>query len=243
MTIEQLIAITASIGACLSAIATFLTVRQIANQREATYHPELDFSRTFFEAIPDQLRGGPLPSKWINKQSDSEAASYLYDLSIPMWNVGLGTAKAVVISWSFPIELTIERVNQSAQRTLTPAYFCCDESGVHIKSESLGNGISMLKNQQRATIDFVLPASVQKEPIEVTLPHAYIQLCSAVLYLGSKDKNTERSFEVPALTAHIEYIDIGNRSYRTDFEFQLHMTAIVGTGESFSGYIECKKNP
>jgi len=241
MTADQSIALFASVGACLSAIATLLTVRQMAMQREASYRPELAFSRTFFEAGPDPLRGGVLPEKWMNKKPGSEAPMPLDVLSVPLRNVGLGTAKEIAISWSFPIDETIERVNQSAQRTLTPAYFSSDEWGVSIKSESLGNGTSMWRNQKKDSVDFVLPASVEKDPVDVKLPHAYVQLCSAALYFASKDKDDKRSFDVPPLTANIEYVDIGNRKHCAIFEFQLNVVAIVGNGEAFHGCIDCTK--
>lgn len=241
MTIDQSIALFASIGACLSALATFLTVRQIAMQREASYRPELSFSRILFEAGPNPLRGGALPEKWVNKKSGSEPAMLLEDLSVPLRNVGLGTAKEVAISWSFPIDETIERVNQSAQRTLTPAYFSNDEWGVSIKSESLGNGTSMWRNQKKVSVDYVLPASIEKEPVDVKLPHAYVQLCSAELYFSQKDKDVNGSYNLPPLTANIEYIDIGNRKHCAIFEFKLNIVMIVGSGEAFNGYIDCTK--
>jgi hypothetical protein len=241
MTVDQSIALIASIGACLSAIATFLTVRQIAKQREASYRPELVFSRTFFDAIPDPIRAGSLPTRWINRQIVAESTPSLEDLSVCFRNVGLGAAKSVAILWSFPLEQTVERVNKAAQRTLTPAYFSIDEWGVSIKSETLGNGTSMWKNQQRVSLDFVLPASVQKEPMPIQLPNAYIQLCSALLFLAPKDKGLDNSFEVPPLTAKIEYIDIGNRMHQSSFNFELNIISIAGDGGSFSGYIDCTK--
>ncbi|MDD2776472.1 MAG: hypothetical protein PHU06_10995 [Gallionella sp.] len=241
MTADQTIALISSIGTCLSAIATFLTIRQIAKQREASYRPELAFSRTFFVAEPDPIRAGALPEKWVNKKLGLETPMLLDDLSVPLRNVGLGTAKAIAISWSFPIDQTIERVNQSAQKTLTPAYFSRDDWGVSLKSESLGNGTSMWKNQKNVSVDFVLPASVEREPMEVRLPHAYVQLCSAVLYFASKDKHAKFSFDLPILSANIEYVDIGNLTHRATFEFILNVVAISGNGEAFDVYIDCTK--
>lgn len=243
MTVDQTIALVASIGACLSATATFLTVRQIAKQREASYHPELVFSRTYFEAISDSIRASSLPTRWVNKQARAESVPPLEDLSISLRNVGLGAAKNVTILWSFPLEETVDRVNRAAQRTLTPVYFSSDEWGVSIKSETLGNGTSMWKNQQRASLDFVLPAAVQREPTPIALPNAYVLLCSAALFLASKDKDKDSapSFDVPSLTASVDYLDIGNRTHRSSFKFDLQVIAIAGDGDTFVGYIDCTK--
>jgi hypothetical protein len=239
-TLDQSIALVASIGACLSAIATFWTVRQIAKQREASYRPELVFSRTFFDASPDPIRDGSLPERWVNSRTQAESQEPLRDLSVSLHNVGLGAAKNVTILWSFPLEETVERVNRDAQRTLTPAFFSSDATGMTIKSETLGNGTSIWENQRRVSVDFVLPASVQKEPFAVTLPHVYVQLCSALLFLACKTGDSKNSLEVPSLSASIEYIDIGNRIRRSFFEFELHVVAIVGDGKNFSGYIDCR---
>jgi hypothetical protein len=57
MTNDQIVALLASIGACLSAVATFLTVRQIAKQRVASYRPELALSQSIFEGSTDPAAG------------------------------------------------------------------------------------------------------------------------------------------------------------------------------------------
>ena len=59
MTVDQLVALGASIGACLSAIAAFLMIRQIARQREASYRPELALSRTAIRSTRDNEKALP----------------------------------------------------------------------------------------------------------------------------------------------------------------------------------------
>jgi len=214
----------------------------MVKQREASFLPQFVFTRTYFEASPEPLRESALPDKWVNKHSAPEKTPQLFEeLSVPLLNVGLGAAKAVTISWTFPIDQMIERINQLAQRTLTPAYFSRDDWGVSIKSESLGNGTSMWRNQQKVSVDFVLPTSIQKEPVETKLPHAYILLCSALLFFALKDKEEKHSFDVPRLTANIEFTDIGNNTHSATFVFNLNVTAIAGNGNAFTGYIDCTK--
>lgn len=237
MTTDQIVALIASIGTCLSAIATFLTVRQIAKQREATYHPELAFSRIYFEAGLDPLSVGALPRKWINRKTDDVQAP-LTDLLIPFRNVGLGTAKDIRVAWSFEIEKTIKYVNELAQRTLTPAYFNLKNGAMTIKSEGLGDGTSMWSNQQKITLDFVLPASVDKEPTNVSLPHAFIELCSAIVYLDAKNQKFTGNPDCPLLTASIDFVDIGDQAHHVVFDFRLNFVAIVGNGKGFFGFLD-----
>ena len=242
MTPDQWIALTTSVGACLSALATFLTVRQIAKQREASYRPELAISQVDFEAGPDPIRAGVLPTKWIARNwKEIEKPATFEDLSLPLRNIGLGSARAVHLQWDFDLAGTVKTANELAQRTLTPAYFSIDEWSVSIKSEDLGNGSSLWKNQREVVIDFVLPASINKKPVLVRLPHAYVQLASALVYLRSKDKEKEHSFELPSLSATFTFSDIGGIKHDAVFDVKVHLVALSDGGEGMTGYVECSK--
>jgi hypothetical protein len=119
MTTDQFVALFASIGACLSAVATFLTVRQIAKQREASYRPELALSRVYLECTKDPLAQGPIPTLWAAKGQDGKTDPLIRRLSLPLRNVGLGTAKGVSITWTFPFEDITTQVNELAQKSLS----------------------------------------------------------------------------------------------------------------------------
>ena len=97
MTNDQFVALLASIGACLSAVATFLTVRQIAKQREASYRPELALSRVYLECTKDPITQGSIPTLWAAKGKDGKTDPLTRSLSLLLRNVGLGTAKGVSI--------------------------------------------------------------------------------------------------------------------------------------------------
>lgn len=242
MTSDQWISLGASVGACVSAFATFLTVIQIAKQRKATYRPELALSQTHFEAVPDPIRASVLPTKWIARNwQKNESSSILGDISLPLRNIGLGPARGVHLRWDFDLDGMVKTANALAQRTLTPAYFSIDEWGVSIKSEALGNGSSLWKNQREITIDFVLPASIDKEPVPVRLPHAYVQLATALMYLRSKDEDTEFSFELPSMKAAFTFSDIGGIEHVAVFDVKVRPVSFNGSGEGMTGYVECIK--
>jgi hypothetical protein len=245
MTADQYIALTASIGGCLSAAATFWTVRQMKKQREDSYRPELLFSRTNFRALPTKVgeRHG-LPTHWIiDSGGENEAPESQRDIFLPLRNLGLGAAKNVRIVWSFSYEQAIADINRAAERTLTPAHFSAEDGTISVKSAALGNRRSMWKHQQKASFDFVLPASIEEIPIEVSLPSAYILICSALLFFALKDKQESRSMQVPTLTATVEYGDIGDRMHRASFALNLNIYLVAGKGEGedFRGIIDCAK--
>ncbi len=238
MTPDQIIALAASIAACLSAVATFLTVRQMAMQRAMSYRPELVFSSVYFDATPSQIRGSSMPEQWVSKDLAAREGDFLGDLALPLRNVGLGTARAVSVKWSFELDQTVARANHAAQRTLTPAYFSIDEWGISIKSEALGNGTSMWRNQREVSIDYVLPASIQKEPVLVRLPHTYIQLCSALVFLESQDEATVNSIELPPLRAAFTFGDVGGVKHSTLCDIEVKVVMRTGDGKSMKGFIK-----
>jgi hypothetical protein len=245
MTIDQIIALSASIAACLTAVATFLTVRQIAKQRASSYHPELAISRIYFHGLSDQLGMGPLPQYWAATSESGQVDDTLKQVAIPLYNVGLGTAKAVVVNWSFPIDELVKDVNELAKKTLIPEPFTYKDAVLYMKSDTFGTSTSPWKSQQRNSLDYVLPASVQNKPVLLDLPFAYKTLCSALIFFQSKYKETWSFEEIPALKASFEYLDIGEHKHKAVFEIKINL---IWTGfkdgrevVSFFGYLESKK--
>src|ERR1035437_5158074 len=119
--IDEIIALIASLGTWAAAIAMFLTVRQIRKQSEASYRPELTFTRTIFEGVPlstlvksppptGSLYKSPSPGVWL-KTGDEHAGDkhaedkvVLPQFTVPLRNVGLGAAKDIALSWSVPMD-------------------------------------------------------------------------------------------------------------------------------------------
>ena len=239
MTLDQFVALSASLAACASAVATFLTIRQMAKQREASYRPELAFSTTHFEG--SSATDGQLPDNWIVWTPRSEPSNNQRELEIPLHNVGLGAARDISLTWSFPIERTVEEANALAQQALVPAYLTFEKGMLSITSDSLGKWMSMWKNQQHISMDFVLPASIPKESLALRLPHAYIQLCSALVYFAAHIEKRETFPAFPSLTAKLEYQDIGGTRHEADFEFTVDLESFSGKGEVIYGTVECRK--
>ncbi len=134
-------------------------------------------------------------------------------------------------------------MNQLAQRTLTPAYFTYESGQVSLKSDSLGGCTSFWKNQEKVWIDYVLPAAVQSEPVSLTLPNAYVLLCSALLFFGAKNKDAKLFPEFPVLKVSFEYLDIGEQKHQAVFDIALHLIAFSGEGQFIHGYLESRKAP
>ncbi len=101
MTIDQIIALVASVGACLSAIAAFLVIHQVSKQSKNSYRPELAVSQTKFQCISNPLAKGNIPDTWLNCTDEEESQNVLSLFAVPLHNVGLGAAKSLNLKWSF----------------------------------------------------------------------------------------------------------------------------------------------
>ncbi len=244
MTIDQVIALSASLGAFMSATAAFLAVRQNTKQREASYRPELALTRTIFTASKNPLSKGSFAEFWVEKKDEEvlETESILSSLTIPLHNVGLGAAKELSLKWSFPINQLVSIVNEKAQKSLIPAYFEFDNEMLSLKSEELNASTSMWSNQKNDSVDYVLPASTDQEGVSVKVPHAYMELVSALIYFSSKENDYHSLSDVPLLTLELEYFDIGGDKHKTSFNIELNLNAIHGDGEGFYGFMQSRKN-
>ncbi|MER0216864.1 MAG: hypothetical protein DU481_11915 [Nitrosomonas sp.] len=242
MTNDQIIALFASLGACFSAIATFLTVRQIAKQRQASYRPELALSRVSVVCKKDPIASSTIPTFWAPMGDDGKSDSLSRTFSLPLSNIGLGTAKAISVLWSFPFESVTKQVNDLAQKTLSAAYFKFEKDLLILDSENLGKSTSMWCNQKHETLDYVLPAAVHHEPVMLKLPHAYTQIVSSLLYFSIREKDRESFPEIPPLIAKFEFLDIGETKYSATFSIQFQISTISGGGEFINGYVESRKN-
>jgi hypothetical protein len=238
MSIDQVISLAASIGACLSAIAAFLAVKQVSKQRESSYKPELVLAKTAFDCLSNPLSQGEIPDTWLIRRGNEEEKNYLQSFSMPLRNVGLGAAKSVKVSWSFPMENVVSNVNELAQKSLVPAYFEYENGMLSLKSDELGCSTSMWKNQKKENIDFVLPAQIDNSPVELQLPHAYIQIVSALVYFSVKSESIKSFPEIPALNVGIEFNDIGGSKHSAQFSISTHISFVTGEGKAFGGYVD-----
>lgn len=234
MSIDQVISLAASIGACLSSIAAFIAVHLSSKHSKDSYKPELLIARTHFKSIAS----GGIPCEWINESVVEEEESYNMMFSVPLLNVGLGAAKEVLINWSFTIEDLVSKVNILAQKSLISAYFEYGNEILSLRSESRGCRTSIWKNQQKQTVDFVLPAPVVQVPYKLVLPLAYTQLVSALIYFAAKSGSLEALTDIPPLKASLSYFDIGGSKHEKKFLIMPNVNVIKNECEEFNGYVE-----
>jgi hypothetical protein len=240
MTIDQIIALLSSAGACGAAVAALLTTWQVAKQRRASYRPELALSTTRFEASGATVGQPILPLHWIRQAAVSVKEEKFF--AMPLNNIGLGSAKEVKITWSFDIPDLIDEINAGFQRALIPAHFIFEGEMLTLRSQSLGQKTSLWRNQRNAHTDYILPAAVQPEPYMLTVPDAYQLLVAGRLFVWAQfPEHREAELEIPVLHLLIEYLDIGNAKHSAQFDIRCDLLMIRGPGEAFEGYLASKR--
>ena len=223
-------------------MATFCTLREMKKQRAATYQPELVVSVKIFQgsAKPKVIR---VSKSWMQSKDEGQIIKEsdmpeIFD-RVPLCNIGLGAAKEIRALWSFPTNELVELINKKAQQTLTPLHVTFEKEVMLIKSDNLIDECVFTKNESSKVIDYVLPVSVQLDPLNLKLPISYIDLTSLLIYLICKEGNDLRDFsKIPDIKLQLEYRDIANARYKSTLSLKFQLVAIAGNGESFTAYLE-----
>ncbi len=100
---------------------------------------------------------------------------------------------------------------------------------------------SFWRNQQDGDFDYLLPASIDHEPIRLDLPSAYILAVAAHMSLflkGLGDADREAP-QVPLLKLSLEFNDIAGRRHRTSYDIEFHW--YVATPHAFEAELVPKR--
>ena len=236
MTIDQGISLATSIGACLSACAALLAVRFSSKNSKASYKPELIVSRTIFSG----KSANSIAFNWVNDDLDNADVEFHKMFFLPMRNVGMGTAKQVSVRWSFPIEEVVTTVNTLIGQSAINASLRYENEVLVMKSNTINEFASVWSKQQKSSLDFVLPASIEQEPAELKVPLAYMQLVSALVFFSAKNHASHTLPKMPTLKAELSFFDIGGSHHKRYFDIDIQVSVVDSKGEAFSGYLESR---
>lgn len=216
----------------LATLTALLTLREMYRQRLHSYKPDIVPVEQIFNAYFHS----PLLCDWreIDYKQEQTDEDTISDYQISLFNLGNGAAKSIKITWSFDIDAFIENVNNINKE---------NDSGIEINNTDF-----ILEFKEKETIkyavnlqpslkdrrDYLLPASIEKTPLKIPLPRAYILLYSNCLY-NKYILNRTLDFTVPKLKLTIEFSDIANNKYNTIFLFNI--------GLIFSSYKKCENMP
>jgi hypothetical protein len=160
-----------------------------------------------------------------------------------MFNLGLGAAKNIEISWLFSFDKAISHINAITSGTEYESSFFFQNDVLKCDSEKIGKWWSMWHNQRFDKIDFILPASEIKEGGRLKLPDPYVKIISVLVFLYSRllsDKSMNDMPEMPKIEVNISCADIADKKYVKKFIINISVYAITLDTSDFNGFIEAK---
>lgn len=138
------------IGACVSAVATFLTVREMKKQREASYKPDIF-------AAPCCFTGGDAAAL---QQGKKPAFSFR--------NLGMGAAKNVKIVMQTNIQILLPELNALLAAKSIPAVLHLDRNFSITRYAEDSESTNSVSIVDRAFIQYMV--SDMKENAEIMIP-------------------------------------------------------------------------
>ena len=223
MTPDQIIAAIASTAAALSAVATLLTVREIAKQRQASYRAELVFEGRLFRVAAPLSETTAQVTIWDNSDGIDGTRSSGFDLRL--LNIGLGAAKAVTLTWDFDIDKSVVLANKLAQSAFIGEVIGHDNGLVSVRNRNSSAITSNWIAQRIEQIDYILPAESAQRVTTVRLPHAYLMLVSKIL-LNSLALNDPNLANIPTLRSKVQYGDIGEKSFTVEYDIIMEISTV-----------------
>jgi len=244
MTVDQVIALAASICGLFSAVAAYITAFQSKRQREASYHPELIISReSVIAETPGEARIDTLPDLWDNKpiteRKESDGLSWP-PFNVHLRNIGLGAAKNLKTQWSFPIEEEIEHLNQAAKQATIPLTLKFDDETFSVEHTG-GRALTNFHRYDRdAEFDFLLPASLDSSGLSIRLPKLYVESVATAVFLATRTPRNFELLKIPPLHFRVEYEDIGGSSIIAETELWIDFFSLTHSPVGFSAVLESR---
>lgn len=202
-----------------AAVAALLTLREMHRQRKHSYKPDI----VPVELIFDGHFQSAVFCDWIEYKEECDKNDTLSspDIEISLFNLGNGAAKNITLTWDFafkPFIKNLNSINKEAQTNIE-----IDDSDFLLQfkeSEDMKAAVN-LKPSLNQRKDYILPTSIEKSALKVRVPSAYTWLVSNYFYLRFKILHEDLKFQIPSLKLKLEYSDIGNNKYKSEFAFDV----------------------
>ncbi|MDR6554663.1 hypothetical protein [Paenibacillus qinlingensis] len=139
--------------------------------------------------------------KWSNNRSDESA-----DFKLEFFNIGLGAAKNIQLSWSYDVQSLIDRIHKNNNANVYRLTY--DSKTQRIEINSTNHSYYFLRDLEYKT-DYILPVNVINESTKIELPSSYLLFCSVLLDVF----DNEEAMNWPLLNLKINYRDVVGNQY------------------------------
>ena len=242
MSIDQVVSLISSGGTFISTIIILFTLLEMGKQRRSAYKPDLILAKQRFYIYQSQKE---TPFIWSTELlNEKEVEQHKKQMHIKAFNIGMGGAKSVEISYTFDVKLLLDMIKELDKDEHFSIEYDQEHKYKFIYSKSLG--VILHKSDLSFSTDYLLATSVEKEPLEVRLPISYLLLISIVYYLGMKDWGKFIPPDIPPLKVKASYFDIGDNKHIKDFQLYIKPYAFRQTSQenqlTIDGYFDTTKD-
>jgi hypothetical protein len=213
--LSELISAISSVAAFVTAIIVFFTLLEMIRQRQSSYKPDLVCKSTQFYVSAD-VTGTLQYTISTEDNGDKGDRNRRYPQG-RIFNIGLGSAKSLNLTWRFDHERAIEDVKR-LNLELGLSLFVKDNI-LTIKGKSGGNYIN-LANAYLQNIDYILPVSITNKPVSIDIPFSYVHLLSIYsIFQIYNDSGNPLNFlsSFPHIWLTIKFKDVGGRIYKKKY--------------------------
>jgi len=233
MTSNTWLSLLPQIATWVTVVLILLTFLEMVRQRRTTYRPELVVSGlTVYGYLDNFLK----PAIWLDEDVDSldPHGGILghRPLKLLIHNLGLGAAREVQLSWEVDLKKLIEDIESLQGASGDTTEVSLNQQG-HVVIEFEDRGFISInpENDLNHSLDFVLPASVDKSGTSVQFPITYVDLMSLklsqefhIFMQGPGSPISGFSFE--PLTLRLRYKDIAGRKHSKNLLFEPSLIGI-----------------
>jgi hypothetical protein len=204
----------ASIATFITSIVALGTLWNATKQRLSANRPDIYIKDKIFKMNIAQ-------SDKLPKFEDKE---------LSIFNIGLGAAKNIKITWELDEEyfIKVKQLDKNNDYHIESSH----EVGNRFKSFTIGSGhhlatIINLKNDLINSIDFIVPYKSDSDSfVSFTIPHSIMTLFGIHIELWYKNQDLSEAIE-KGFNFEVTYLDIHNKKYKKEFKAKFSVNSIL----------------
>lgn len=213
MSLPELISLISSVAALVTAIIVFFTLIEMKRQRQSSYKPDLICKPLRFSISANTTDNLQHVISTIDNRDKSDQDHHSSDGEV--FNIGLGSAKNLCVTWRFDYEQATELVNKlNVELGLT---ISIEDNILIIKDKNGGTCID-LEHDLLQSIDYLLPVSIENKPAPILIPSSYVHLIGLYSVLRIyRDPEITLNFglsDFPQLGMTTDFNDVGGKGYK-----------------------------
>ncbi len=213
----------AAISALVTAIVTWITVREIRKQREHSYHPDInianfDFYVYKYDLTEEEKVEGEIFSLYysLKQLSETDPKRGYNELVISINNIGLAVAKNISWAWSIDFEGIGHALKSEEEDFIN---YTLKDKDLAVECNKLGVDWFYFINEENGNnyFNFILPYSIENRKNEIKIPASFLDLYW--LY-KSKEVLIDNHFApipYPPLQLHVKYTNMHSKEIEKTF--------------------------